>query len=69
MCAARVSRRGRGSDEVAVAQAVGVAFEGEDLGVVDEAVDHRRAAVTSSPKISPQPLKGLLEVTISDAGS
>ena len=27
------------------------------------------AATTSSPKISPQPLKGLLEVTIIDARS
>src|SRR3954447_22676739 len=31
----------RGSGEVAVFEAVGVAFEGEDLGVVDEPVDHR----------------------------
>ena len=39
--------------EVAVFEAVAVAFEGEDLGVVNEA-----------PMISPQALKGLLEVTI-----
>jgi hypothetical protein len=27
--------------EVAVSEAVGVAFEGDDVGVVDEPVDHR----------------------------
>ena len=32
---------GGGSGEVAVFEPVGVAFEGEDLGVMDEAVDHR----------------------------
>jgi hypothetical protein len=32
---------GRGAREVAVFEAVAVALEGEDLGVVDEAVDHR----------------------------
>ena len=32
---------GRRSGEVAVFEAVAVAFEGEDLGVVDEPVDHR----------------------------
>ena len=30
-----------GAGEVAVFEAVAVAFEGEDLGVVDEPVDHR----------------------------
>jgi len=30
-----------GRREVAVFEAVAVALEGEDLGVVDEAVDHR----------------------------
>ena len=34
-------RRAGSGGEVLVAQAVAVAFQGEDLGVVDEAVDHR----------------------------
>src|SRR5450755_381170 len=33
--------RGWGSSEVAVFEPVGIAFEREDLGVMDEAVDHR----------------------------
>jgi hypothetical protein len=33
---------GGGGPEVVVAQPVAVAFEGEDVGVVDEAVDHGR---------------------------
>jgi hypothetical protein len=32
---------GRGPSEVAVFEAVAVALAGEDLGVVNEAVDHR----------------------------
>ena len=32
---------GGDASEVAVAQPVGVTFEGDDLGVVDQAVDHR----------------------------
>ena len=51
MCASRRSRRDRtcaaessvvaaGAGEVAVAEAVTVAFEREDLGVVDESIDH-----------------------------
>jgi hypothetical protein len=47
----------RGAGEVAVLEATAVAFEREDLGVVDEAVD-MAAAVTSSPKISPHLLNG-----------
>jgi hypothetical protein len=52
-----------GAGEVAVAQAVAVAFEGDDLGVVDEAVDHGGGDDVVA-EISPQPLKGLLLVTI-----
>ena len=49
----------------ALAGAVGVAGEGEDFGVVDEAVDHRGGEV-SSPKTSPQRPKGRLEVTMTE---
>ena len=53
--------------EVLAAQPVAVAREREDLGVVDEPVDHRGAAM-SSPKIS-HLLNGLLLVTIIGAHS
>jgi hypothetical protein len=36
----------------------------EDLGVVDEPIDHRRGHDPRRPKISPQAEKGLFEVTI-----
>jgi hypothetical protein len=36
--------------------------------VLNEAVDHRAASM-SSPKISPSPLTALLKVTITPAGS
>jgi hypothetical protein len=54
--------------EVVVAQSVGVALQREDLGVVDESVDHRDGG-HSSPKISPQAENGLLLATISEARS
>ena len=53
--------------EVSVFEPVGVAFEGDDVGVVDESII--AAATTSLPKTSPQRPKGLLEVTISEARS
>jgi len=46
--------------EVAVAQAVAVAFEGEDLGVVHEPVDHRRGDDLVAEDLAPggqSPLK------------
>jgi hypothetical protein len=36
-----ISYGGGNAAEVAVLEAVGVAFEVDDVGVVDEAVDHR----------------------------
>src|SRR4051794_41849604 len=45
----------RGSGEVAVFEAVGVAFEGEDLGVVDESVDHGGGGDGVAEKLSPRP--------------
>jgi hypothetical protein len=38
---------------IAVAQAVGVAFEGEDLGVVDESVDHGGGADVVAEDFAP----------------
>jgi hypothetical protein len=40
-----------------------VTFQRDDLGVVDEPVDHC-GATTSSPKTSPQRPKGLFDVTM-----
>jgi hypothetical protein len=54
--------------EVAVFEAIAVAPEGEDLGVVNEPVDHRRGGDLVA-KISPQAPNGLMLVTISDARS
>ena len=54
--------------EVAVFEAVAVAFEGDDFGVVDESVDHGDGD-SGAPKTSPQRPKGLLEVTMSEARS
>ena len=45
-------RAGAGS-EVSVFEAVAVAFEGEDLGVVDEPVDHRGGGHVVSEDLSP----------------
>ena len=65
-----VSRRwcGGGAVEVAVFEAVAVAFEREDFGVVDEAVDHRGGGDLVAEDLTPA-LNGLLLVTISDARS
>ena len=54
---------GRCAGEVAVFEAVAIALEGEDLGVVDEAVDHGCGDGVVA-EISPQAEKGLLDVTI-----
>ena len=66
--ARRASVCGGRPSEVAVVEAVAVAFEGEDLGMVDKAVDHRGGNDVVA-EISPHPLKGLLDVTIKDARS
>jgi hypothetical protein len=44
--------------DVAVFEPVGVAFDGDDVGVVDEPVI-MAAATMSSPKVSPQRPNGL----------
>ena len=49
--------------KVAALEAVAVAFDGEDLGVVNE-TSIMAAAVASSPKISPQAENGVLLVAI-----
>jgi hypothetical protein len=54
--------------EVAVAEAVAVALEGEDLGVVDEPVDHRGGDDLVAEGLA-QAENGLFEVTISEARS
>ena len=59
---------GRAGVEVFAAQAVTVAFEGEDFGVVDEPVDHRGGGHVVAA-ISPHLLNGLFEVTIIEARS
>jgi hypothetical protein len=60
---------GRGhAATIAVAEPVAVALEADDLGVVDEPVDHA-AATTSSPETSPQRPDGLLLGAISEARS
>ncbi len=48
--------------EVAVLEPVGIAFEGDHLGVVDEAVDHGGGDHVVAEDLSPA--KGLLLVTI-----
>jgi hypothetical protein len=58
----------RGAREVAVFEAVAVAFEGEDLGVVDEAVDHRGGDGVVAEDLAPG-ADGLLLVTIRQARS
>ena len=58
-----------GAGEVAVFEAVGVAFEGEDLGVVNEPVDHRGGGDVVAEDLAPGAEKGLLEVTIIEARS
>jgi hypothetical protein len=58
----------RGRAEVAVFEAVGVALEGDDVGVVGEAVDHGRGDDIVAEHRTQRP-NGLLEVTISEARS
>ncbi len=53
--------------EVAVPEPVAVAFEGDDLGVVDEAVDHGCGDDVVAEDLAPA--KTLLLVTISEARS
>ncbi len=43
----------RGAAEVSVLEPVGVAFEGDDLGVVDEPVDHRGGDDVVSEDLAP----------------
>ena len=57
-----------GACEVAVFEAVAVAFEGEDLGVVNEPVDHRGGDDVVAEDLAPGG-EGLLLVTISEARS
>lgn len=45
--------------EVAVLEPVGVAFEGDDFGVVDEAVDHRGGDGVVAEDLTP-PAEGLV---------
>ena len=59
--------RGR-AVHVPVAQAVAVPLQSDDLGVVHEAVDHRRGDHLIAEDL-PQAEKGLLEVTIIEARS
>ncbi|OBA46636.1 hypothetical protein A5780_02305 [Nocardia sp. 852002-20019_SCH5090214] len=54
--------------EVAVFEQVAVAFQRDDLGVVDEAVDHGRSDDVVAEDLGPWP-KTLLLVTISEARS
>ena len=55
---------GRGdAAEVAVLEAVAVAFQADDLGVVDETVDHGGGDDVVAEDLAPRP-KGLLEVTM-----
>ena len=62
-----VRRPGCGA-EVAVLEPVGVAFEAENLGVVDEPVDHRGGDDVIAEDLAPAE-NGLLLVTIIDARS
>jgi hypothetical protein len=57
---------GWASAEVAVAEAVAVALEAEDFGVMDEPVDHRGGDDLVAEDLA-QPEKGLWLVTISEA--
>jgi hypothetical protein len=52
--------RPRGAAKVAVLEPVAVALEGDDLGVVDEAVDHGRGDHVVAEDL-PQRPNGLLE--------
>ena len=52
-----------GAGEVAVFEAVGVAFEGEDVGVVDESVDHGGGDDVVAEDLAPAG-EGLVAVTI-----
>ena len=52
--AAARSFDGGGSGEVAVFEAVAVAFEGEDFGVVDEPVDHRGGGDLVAEDLAPR---------------
>ena len=57
-----------GSAELLLAETVGVAFEREDLGVVDEAVDYRDGGDLVAEDLAPG-RERLLLVTISEARS
>lgn len=61
-------RSGWGSGRGCGLEAVGVAFGGDDVGVVDESVDHRGGDGVVSEDL-PQRPKSLLLVTIRDARS
>ena len=61
MCRARA--------EVLAAQAIAVAFQGENRGVMDEPIDHRGGSHVIAEGISPQAEKDLLDVTIIEARS
>ena len=54
--------------EVAVLEPVAVAFEADDVGVMDEAVDHGSGDGVVAEDL-PHELKGLLEVTMTLAVS
>jgi hypothetical protein len=58
---------GRGdAAEVSVFKPVAVSFQGDDVGVVDEAVDHGGGDRVVAEDLAPT---GLLDVTIRDARS
>ena len=67
VCRVLGSDAGQGVD-AAVAEPVAGAFEGEDVGVVDDAVDHRGGDGLVAEH-APQPENGRLEVRISEACS
>jgi hypothetical protein len=57
---------GRGAAEASVVESATVAFEGDDFGVVDEAIDHGGGNDIVAEDFTPA---GLLLVTMSDARS
>jgi hypothetical protein len=59
---------GCGAGKVAAFEAVGIAFEAEDLGVMNEAVDHRGGGDFVAEDFA-HALNGLLLVTIKEARS
>ena len=61
---------GRGdAAEVSVFEAIGVAFERDHFGVVDEPVDHRCGDDVVAEHLSPQRPKVLFDMTMSEARS